>query len=523
VSQASADQRRGRAGRLSAGDCYRLWSEGSHASLSPQTPPEILHADLAPLALELACWGAVDAGSLAWVDPPPAAPLAQARDLLQQLGAISADGRITAHGRELAAFGMHPRLGHMLIRSKDIGAANLACDLAAVLSERDILRGQAGARDADIRLRAAVMRGDKRDLTPGISVDERAKAQAKRSAANWRRDFVRGGRDRADAHDAAGILLAWAYPDRIGRARGENGRYLLANGRGAHFAEPQALAKADFIVAAELDGAEREARIFLAAPISAAAIDQHFGDLIVASEETRWDEREGAVHARRERRLGALILQSSELPNPDADRILAASLAGLEHLGIGVLPWTPALRQWQARIGLMRQYHVPASSPWPDLSDAALERTLHEWAPPWLTGLTRHEHFAKLQLRDALESFVTHAQRTVLEREAPTHFIVPSGSSIPVDYTDGEMPSISVRLQELFGLQQTPAVADGKLPLVLKLLSPAGRPVQITRDLVSFWERGYHEVKRDLKGRYPKHYWPDDPYTAQATRRARPR
>jgi ATP-dependent helicase HrpB len=523
VSQAAADQRRGRAGRLSEGDCYRVWSEGSQAILSPQTPPEILHADLAPLALELACWGAVDADSLSWIDPPPAAPLAQARDLLHRLGAIGADGRISVHGRELAVLGMHPRLGHMLIKSRQIGAANLACDLAAVLSERDVLRGQAGARDVDIRLRAAVMRGETRDLTAGIHVDERALTQAKRSAAAWRRDFARGERDRADPHEAAGILLAWAYPDRIGRARADGGRYLLANGRGAHFAEPQAMAKAEFIVAAELDGAEREARIFLAAPLSAVALDEHFGALITQSEEIRWDERDSAVRARREQRLGALILRSSELKAPDADQMLAASLAGLKQLGVGVLPWTPALRQWQARVELMRVHQVPAPTPWPDLSDAALERTLEEWAAPWLLGLTRREHFARFELRNALESFLTHAQRTILEREAPTHFTVPSGSSIPLDYADGGVPSISVRLQELFGLQQTPAVAAAKVPLLLKMLSPAGRPVQITRDLVSFWQRGYHEVKKDLKGRYPKHYWPDDPYTAQATRRARPR
>jgi ATP-dependent helicase HrpB len=297
----------------------------------------------------------------------------------------------------------------------------------------------------------------------------------------------------------------------------------LANGRGAHFAEPQALAKAEFIVAAELDGAEREARILLAAPISASALDEHFGALISQSEEIRWDERDAAVRARRERQLGALILHSSELKAPDGNRMLAASLAGLKQLGIGTLPWTPTLRQWQARVELMRQQQVPAATPWPDVSDATLERTLEDWAAPWLVGLIRREHFARFELRNALESSITHAQRTILEREAPTHFTVPSGSSIPIDYTEGETPSISVRLQELFGLQQTPAIAGGKVPLLLKMLSPAGRPVQITRDLVSFWQRGYHEVKKDLKGRYPKHYWPDDPYTAQATRRARPR
>jgi ATP-dependent helicase HrpB len=523
VSQAAADQRRGRAGRLSAGDCYRLWSEGTQASLSPQTPPEILHADLAPLALELACWGAADANSLAWLDQPPAAPLAQARELLLQLEAIDAAARITAHGRVLNKLGMHPRLAHMRIKAQELGAERLACDLAAILSERDILRANASARDADLRLRVAVLHGDQRDLPVGVTVDARARSQAQRSSSNWQRDLARNSRDTADPHDATGILLAWAYPDRIAQSRGDGGRYLLANGRGARFAEAQALAKSEFIVAAELDGAEREARIFLAAPIGREDLNVHFDALIRESSETRWDDRLGAVSAKRERRLGALLLASSELLDPDPDALQRAVLLGLEQTGIAGLPWTKELRQWRARVMLMREYQIPAPATWPDLSDEALERDIEQWAPAWIMGFTRREHFAKLDLGQALRSFLSHAQANILEREAPTHFIVPSGSRIPIDYMDGENPSLSVRLQELFGLNSTPSVAGGKLPLVLKLLSPAGRPVQITKDLVSFWNRGYHEVKKDLKGRYPKHYWPDDPYTAQATRRARPR
>ncbi len=523
VSQAAADQRRGRAGRLSAGDCYRLWSEGTHASLSPQTPPEILHADLAPLALELACWGTADATSMAWLDAPPAAPLDQARGLLRQLEAIDASARVTPHGRTLERLGMHPRLGHMLVKSRDLGAARLACDLAAILSERDLLRAAAGARDADLRLRVAVLRGDDSEVPAGVTVDARARAQAQRSASRWQRDLAGGARDTADPHDATGILLAWAYPDRIARSRGEGGRYLLANGRGARFGEPQAIAKAPFIVAAELDGADREARIFLAAPVSRDALEQHFEALITEAAEIYWDERDGAVSARRERRLGALTLESSEMRDPDAHAVQEAVLIGLRQTGIARLPWTKELRQWRARVMLMHKFHVPSPTVWPDLSDEALERTLGEWAPPWVSGFTRREHFARMDLSHALRSFVTHAQGVILEREAPADFTVPSGSRIPIDYLDGEHPTLSVRLQELFGLRETPAVAGGKLPLLLKLLSPAGRPVQITKDLVSFWNRGYHEVKKDLKGRYPKHYWPDDPFTAQATRRARPR
>jgi ATP-dependent helicase HrpB len=523
VSQAAADQRRGRAGRLSEGDCYRLWSEGTHASLSPQTPPEILHADLAPLALELACWGAAEANDLAWLDQPPVAPLAQARTLLQQLEAIDSTVRVTSHGRALQKLGMHPRLAHMLSRSQDFGAPRLACDLAAILSERDILRGGPGSRDADLRLRVAVLRGDERDLPAGMTVDARAKSQAQRTSGQWQRNFAQSARDTADPHHVTGILLGWAYPDRIARARGEDGRFILANGRGARFAEPQALAKSELIVAAELDGAEREARIFLAAPISLKDLEVHFGALIATTSSIFWDDRAGAVSAKRERRLGALVLESSELREPDADAVQNAVLAGLSQLGIEGLPWSKELRQWRARVMLMRHHQVPSPAPWPDLSDAALAASMAEWAPPWITGFTRREHFARLDLGNALHAFVTHGQGVILGREAPTHFTVPSGSHIPIDYLDGENPSLSVRLQELFGLNQTPAVAGGKLPLLLKLLSPAGRPVQITKDLVSFWNRGYHEVKKDLKGRYPKHYWPDDPYTAQATRRARPR
>jgi ATP-dependent helicase HrpB len=523
VSQAAADQRRGRAGRLSAGHCYRLWSEGTQASLAPQTAPEILHADLAPLALELSCWGAVDAASLSWLDAPPAAPLAQARDLLRQLEAIDSAARVTAHGRMLAKLGLHPRLAHMLVKAREHGAPRLACDLAAILSERDILRAGVGARDVDLRLRVAVLRGDVRDLPPGITVDSRAMSQAVRSSGHWQRDFARGRPDSADPHEWTGILLAWAYPDRIGRARGDGGRYLLANGRGARFGEPQALAKAEFIVAAELDGAEREARIFLAAPLRHADLEKYFSAQILDHAEIVWDDRDQAIRARRERRLGALLLESIEIRHPDPQAVQNAALAGLRQLGIAGLPWTPELRQWQARVMLMQQYAVASPEPWPDLRDAALAATLEDWAPPWISGFTRREHFARMDLRSALRSRLSYAQGVIVEREAPTHFTVPSGSAVPIDYLDGEIPTLSVRLQEMFGLNQTPSVAAGRLPLLLKLLSPARRPVQITRDLVSFWNRGYHEVKKDLKGRYPKHYWPEDPYTAEPTRRARPR
>ena len=522
VSQAAADQRRGRAGRLSSGYCYRLWSEGVQASLAPQTAPEILHADLAPLALELGCWGVADVAALRWLDAPPAAPLAQARALLQQLAALDAAGRITSHGRSLARIGAHPRLAHMLMRAGALGAPRLACDLAAVLSERDILRAAFGARDVDLRLRIGALRGDTGVLPPGVSVDRRAFAQAERSSAQWQRQFAGATAERLDPHSATGMLLALAYPDRIGRARGQSGRYLLANGRGARFGEPQALSKSEFIVAAELDGAERDARIFLAAPLTLIDIEKLFDAQIVERTQVAWDERVQAVHARRERRLGALLLDSAEL-DADPAAVLAAALVGLHQLGVAALPWNAELRQWRARVELMRRHAVTAPESWPDLTDQALDATLDEWAPPWLEGMSRREHFARMNLPHALHSRLSYAQQSILEREAPTHFTVPSSSRIPIDYLDGDVPTVSVRLQEMFGLTVTPSIACGRLPLLLKLLSPAGRPVQITRDLVSFWSRGYHEVKKDLKGRYPKHFWPDDPLTAVPTRRVRRR
>jgi len=523
ISQAAADQRRGRAGRLSDGVCYRLWSEGLQASLAPQTAPEIVHADLAPLALELACWGALDANSLTWLDPPPPAPLARGRDLLRQLAALDAAGRITPHGRRLAAVGAHPRLAHMLLEAERFGATRLACDLAALLSERDILRAPPGARDVDLRLRLSVLRNAVRDLPAGMEIDARALTQVKRSADKWRREFAQGRDESADPDTCTGLLLALAYPDRIGRARGADGRYVLASGRGARFAEPQALAKAEFIVAAELDGADRDARIFLAAPVRLQDVELLHAERIAAQAIIQWDEREQAVRCRRELKLGGLVLRSAELSDPDPATIEAAVLTGIRLLGMQALPWNLELRQWQARVQVMRAHGIAAPEAWPDLSDAALLATLDEWVPPWIVGMSRRDHFARIDLEHALSMRLSRAQHTILEREAPSHFTVPSGSRVRIDYLDGPVPTLSVRLQELFGLEVTPSVAAGRLPLLLKLLSPAGRPVQITRDLVSFWNRGYHEVKRDLKGRYPKHYWPDDPHSAVPTRRARPR
>ncbi len=516
ISRASADQRRGRAGRLGPGVCYRLWTEAAERALAPHTPAEITEADLAPLALELAAWGA-PADSLAWLDPPPAAALARARELLRTLGAIADDGRITEHGRAMERLGAHPRLAHLLLRSREAGAAATGCALAALLGERDLLRGP--GRDADIRSRLELLAAG--DAADGDSASARL---VRRAAQLFRRQLgLPGGAGRIEP-DEAGWLLACAYPERIGRARAPNsGRYQLTSGRGAAFGEPQALASAEFLVAAELDAGEREARIFLAAPLTLAGIEEHFAADIRAEDSVWWDSREQAVLARRQRRLGALVLAEESLRSPDVGAVLAAMLAGVRELGIDALPWTKELRTWQARVLLLRRADPDPAAPWPDVSDAALLASLETWLAPWLDGISRREHLARVRLAEALRAHLSYRQQRRLDELAPTHLSVPSGSRVTLDYLDGDTPSLAVRLQELFGLQDTPRIAAGRVAVMMKLLSPARRPVQVTQDLKSFWDKGYHEVKKELKGRYPKHYWPDDPYQAQPTRRVRPR
>jgi ATP-dependent helicase HrpB len=516
VSQASADQRRGRAGRLEPGVCYRLWPEAAHRALLPHTPPEMLAADLAPLALELAQWGVADPADLSWLDPPPAAAYAQARGLLAGLGAIAADGTITGHGRAMAGLGMHPRLAHMVLRSKEMGLGALACDIAALLGERDILTGQPGGRDSDLRLRVEALRApDRRNWQV---------QQVNRQARQWQRQLgIRGdgGAVQGSVSMDVGRVLALAYPDRIAQRRsGSDGQYRLSNGRGAYFQNLEPLAAEDFLVVADLDGARREARIFLAAPVTLAELEEDFPDLIETTEFVQWDSRDEAVQARRQRKLGELVLKDEALPDPGGNRTAAALCQGIRELGLGVLPWTRELDNLRARVGFLRR---SGDDGWPDLSDDALLATLEDWLAPFLNGLSRRSHLKRVDLAAALNALLPWDRRRLLDEAAPTHITVPSGSRIPLDYTGGEVPVLAVRLQEMFGLAETPSIARGKVPLVLHLLSPAHRPMQVTRDLASFWANTYRHVKADLKGQYPKHYWPDDPLQAEPTNRTKRR
>jgi ATP-dependent helicase HrpB len=517
ISRASAEQRTGRAGRLGPGVCYRLWTEAEHASLLPHTAPEIIDADLAPLALELAQWGIVDPAALKWLDAPPSATFAQARDLLRQLEAIGADGRITETGRAMNALGTHPRLAHMIVRAKTIGATGSALEIAALLGERDILRFEPRHEDADLRPRVSALRTGRAPARAHVDMGTRERVL--RDVTQLQRQLG-GERTSGGDDEDVGRLLALAYPDRIGMSRGEGGRYLLVNGRGAALTGPQSLGRSEFLVICDLDEGDREARVHLAAPIARESLEELFTRSIVAKDRIEWNGRELAVVTQRERWLGAICLEERRIDRPDTGLVLAALLTGIREIGLARLPWSREALALRDRLRFVRAHDNAAT--WPDVSDEHLLATLETWLGPWLDGRSRLEHLSSLDLHDVLLSLLSWDERKRLDELAPTHLTVPSGSRIPIDYST-DTPTLAVRLQEVFGLTETPRVAAGKVPLTLHLLSPARRPVQVTRDLESFWRRGYVDVKKELKGRYPKHYWPDDPLAAQATARAKPR
>ena len=521
VSSSSADQRRGRAGRLAPGSCYRLWTEQEDGRLAARNTPEILESDLTSLALELAAWGIAEPQELQWLDLPPRAAWLQAGELLRELGALEKDGKITPHGRQMNEPGLHPRLAHMLLASAAMGREQEACCLVALLSERDVLRSRDGSEDVDLRLRLELIQQGEPGLDragyAGYSVDRNRLVRLRQEIGYWQKKLGLSGEISFDS-SCCGILLALAYPDRIGQGRGQ-GRFLLRNGRGAVLKEQQPLASEAFVVAADVADAGSDSRIFSAAPVTEQALRQYMAEQIKETISIGWDAGTKSVRSLKIEQLGALVLTEEPVSPEDGELVLAALLQGIRLEGPGILPWTHGSRQLAARLQFMHRLEPD----WPDVAEDRLMSELETWLAPYLNGIRNAQQLSRLKLGDILEARLTWAQKQILNEWAPTHLDVPSGRRAAVDYTDPAAPALAVKLQEMFGVTETPVLGGGKIPVTLQLLSPAGRPIQVTRDLASFWRTGYFTVKKDLKGRYPKHYWPEDPFKAVPTARVRPR
>ena len=506
VSRASADQRRGRAGRVAEGIAYRLWAEAGDGALEPFQKPEILTSDLSSLLLDCAAWGEHDPRRLAFLDPPPEAALKEATLMLAALGALDPQGRMTALGKAIRSFGLSPRLAAMIMRASAHGQAEEAALLAALLSERGF-----GGEDVDLSQR---LERAERDQSPrGKSI--------KRLVSDWVKTAERSQQDVSFKMPvlSLGALLAFAFPDRVAKARTTHGQFLLANGRAAQLPETSALARQSWLVVADMVGKAQSARILSALPISLAEIETHPALSILQQESLSFDKQARALRHREKRQLGAITVSERMLPGTqrsEGPMVLAAGIAGL---GIACLPWTKALQLWCARVDFLRSMDAT----WPDCSEAGLFQDNMAWLRPYLDGVVSVSEISTALLEQALHNRLDHAQKRALDKEAPSHFMAPTGQAHPIDFGGAEGPVLSIRVQELFGLKQHPSLAGGKIPLTLHLLSPAHRPIQITRDLPGFWTGSWAAVKSEMKGRYPKHLWPDDPASTAPTTRVKAR
>ncbi len=493
VSLASADQRRGRAGRLGPGVCYRLWPEAETRALAAHDQPEILVSDLTPLVLELAAWGVNEPSSLSWLDQPPAAAFSQAQDLLKRLEALDASGRITAMGRDMVKVPLHPRLAHMVVKGKALGSGEAAAELAAFVSERDGLGRDAGC---NIASRLAATRGA-----------TRARIQA---SAKQIKQILSIKADTTSISE--GVLVALAWPDRIAQRRGGDRRYRLSGGGGGILPEHDALAKNEWLSVATTDGSSGDQKIFLASPLTLQDIETHFSNQIEQAENVGWDTRSQSVVAARVRKLGALILEERPLTTVDPEAMASAILKGIAEMGLKTLPWTDGANTFRAQVQFLKRL-FPEDN-WPDLSDEALAQNYDEWLKPYLAGISRKSHLERLDMLAIMKSLVPHDLQRQMDVLAPRRIEVPSGAHVAIDYeTEGD-PVIKVRLQEMFGLAKTPTIAKGRAQLRIELLSPAGRPLAVTKSLETFWSNGYPDVRSELRGRYPKHSWPEDPLSA---------
>ncbi|MEZ2147237.1 ATP-dependent helicase HrpB [Bradyrhizobium sp. DN5] len=504
ASRAAVDQRRGRAGRTEPGVCYRLWDEPQTVSLAPYTQPEILSADLSSLVLDLAQWGVADPTALSFLDPPPQPAWKEAKSLLAELNALNGDGRITAEGKSLRALALPPRLARMIVDSHRAGSGEAAAEIAAIITERGL-----GGDSVDLEHRRDQFR---RDRSPRA-------ASARDLARRWASQVAASEKAAEQEDLSSGLMLAYAFPDRVARNRG-NGSFVLANGRGASVEQTSSLARAPYIAIGEMTGTAASGRILLAAQITQDEIERHFAEHIESADEISFDRGAMALRARRKRALHAITLAEATLavsPSEDTARIFAD---GLIAAGLDRLPWSKAAKQWRDRVMFLRKAEGDS---WPDLSDDGLIARRDDWLVPALYDKIALKDISAGDLSDALMALLPWEMRARLDREAPTHFEAPTGSMLAIDYEAEQGPTIAVRLQELFGLNTHPSIAAGKVPLVLELLSPAQRPVQVTRDLPGFWRGSYSAVRSDLRGRYPRHPWPDDPASALPTRRAKPR
>jgi ATP-dependent helicase HrpB len=506
VSRAAADQRCGRAGRTEPGICYRLWDEPQTAALKAFARPEILSADLSSFALDLAAWGSAPDG-LAFLDPPPRPAMTEAKALLGELGALDADGRVTEEGQKLRQLPLPPRLARMVVDAATEGAALEAAELAVLIGERGL-----GSDDADLTHRRDALA---RDRSPR---GRDARAMAARWAEIAGTHNARKAKAAPSPH--AGSLLALAYPERIAKNRGGGtGTFILANGRGAQIDPASPLAREAYLAVAELTGTAAAGRILSAAPLTLADIEARFADRIVTRDEMAFDPASASLRARRLKRLGALALTETPIPVEAGEASAQLLAQAIARDGIGRLPWTKAIKQWRDRVMFLRG---AGGGDWPDLSDAALAGDV-DWLAGLFAGKTSLAELSADEFSAALAARLPYPLRRRVEAEAPTHFEAPTGSRVPIDYEAEGGPKIAIRVQELFGLDRHPAIAGGKVSLVVELLSPAQRPVQTTRDLPGFWRGSYAAVRAEMRGRYPKHPWPGDPLTAPPTRRAKPR
>ncbi len=515
VTQASAEQRKGRAGRTSKGVCYRLWASGEHASLARFNTPEILQTDLVPFALELAKWGSPDVSQFSFLDSPPSSVLTEARGILFNLGAINAEGGITAHGSAMHILGVHPRFAHMLLRGKELRLGALACDVAAILEERDLIRGK--NQEIDLYSRWHILhtyRSSRYDSGVSRALLQRIIDQSERlrKVLGVSRDSTQG--------EGLGTLVALAFPERVGVQRTPQGnKYILRSGVGAELPAKSLLTREKFLAVADLDGGGAHARIYLTERISEEEIREIFADEIESISETVWNSAERSVRARVTERLGALVL-SERVHKASEEEVREAMLFGIRQLGIECLPWNDESRNLAARIEWVRKSGLMKGTLAEFSPEALLER-ISEWLGPFLQNTRTIDALQKIDLVSALASSLTWDEKKEIDRLAPSHFVLPTGTNAPITYAGVENPTLSVRLQEMLGQAETPKIGDGRTALVLELLSPARRPLQVTRDLTSFWKNAYKEVRKEMVGRYPKHYWPENPSDAKPTRRVK--